>query len=273
MSQSDIPEYGAPPVPPPGHYEEVQEPARLGPVQRFIGVLFSPGETFADVNRKATLIAPIIIGIIIALAGSTFFTWRVNPDWDRILRDQVRKGAERSGQPMPSEEVIQQQVSIGKAIAKFAPLFAIIVVPLYYAILAGIFALGLMLMQAKATFKKIMSVVAWSSCATGVIALLVTIGSLMLKDEASLKEIDPTRPATITVTNLGAFLDESVSAPIRAIASSIDIFTIWFLILLSIGFAAISGSRKIKSSKTGTLVFSLWIVWVLLLAGYASFFG
>jgi hypothetical protein len=103
--------------------------------------------------------------------------------------------------------------------------------------------------------------------------LLVTVGSLMLRDEASLRDIDPTKPATITVTNLGVLLDEGVSPVIRAVASSIDIFTIWFLILLSIGFAAISGARKMKASKTGALVFGLWFVWILLVVGYASLFG
>ncbi|HEU4389707.1 MAG TPA: hypothetical protein VFV34_18020, partial [Blastocatellia bacterium] len=30
----------------------VEEPAKLGPLQRLTGVIFSPGETFADMKRK-----------------------------------------------------------------------------------------------------------------------------------------------------------------------------------------------------------------------------
>ena len=45
----ETPDYAAPQTieqPP------VEEPARLGPLGRLTGTLMSPGETFADVNRK-----------------------------------------------------------------------------------------------------------------------------------------------------------------------------------------------------------------------------
>ena len=264
-----IPTYGAP------HQQDqprVEEPARLGSVARLTGTLLSPGETFADVNRKPTWIAPMIIAIATVLASTFFFQWRVHPDWDSIMRNQIKKRMERSNQSL-TEEQMQQQVAFSKSIARFFPIIGAIVTPIIYVILAGIFALGLMFIQAKTTFKKILSVVAWSSAAVGIIATVVTIASLMVRDEEGLRSIDPTQSAGIVPSNLAVFLPSTASAVLKAVAASLDIFTIWILILLSIGFASIAGSRKIKTGNTATVVFGFWAVYVLLKIGWAAAFG
>ncbi|MEK6407121.1 MAG: Yip1 family protein [Acidobacteriota bacterium] len=263
------PPYGAP------HQQDqtpVDEPARLGPLARLTGVLLSPGETFADVNRKPTWIAPMIIAIATVLASTFFFQWRVHPDWDSIMRNQMKKQMEKSNQSL-TEEQMQQRVDFGKSIAKFSPIIAAVFTPIIYVILAGIFALGLMFIQAKTTFKKILSVVAWSSAATGIVATVVTMASLMVRDEEGLRSIDPTQSSGIVPSNLAAFLSSETSAVIKSVAGSIDIFSIWFLILLTIGFAAIAGSRKITTGKTATVVFGFWAVYVLVKVGWAAVFG
>jgi hypothetical protein len=249
-----------------------EEPARLGPFARLTGTLFSPGETFEDVNRKPTWIAPMLIAVVTVLASTFFFQWRVHPDWDSIMRTQIKKRMERTNQSL-TEEQMQQQVAFGKTIAKFSPLIAVVVTPILYVILSGIFALGLMFIQAKTTFKKILSIVAWSFTATAIVQTIVTMASLMVRNEEGLRSIDPTQPAGIVPSNLAAFLPSETAAVIKSLAGSIDIFTIWFLILLTIGFAAIAGSRKITTGKTGTVVFGFWLVFVLIKLGWAAAFG
>jgi hypothetical protein len=275
MSESEnqtpdtTPIYGAPQL---QDQAAAEEPARLGPFARLTGTLLSPGETFADVNRKPTWIAPMIIAIATVLASTFFFQWRVHPDWDSIMRNQMKKQMERTNQSL-TEEQMQQRVAFGKTIAKFTPIIAAVFTPIVYVILAGIFALGLMFIQAKTTFKKILSVVAWGCAATGIVATIVTMASLMVRDEESLGSIDPTQGAGIVPSNLAAFLPSGTSAVIRSLAGSLDIFTIWILILLSIGFAAIAGSRKITTGKAATVVFGFWAVFVLLKVGWAAAFG
>jgi hypothetical protein len=263
------PVYGAPQQ---HDQSAAEEPARLGPFARLTGTLLSPGDTFADVNRKPTWIAPMIIAIATVLASTFFFQWRVNPDWDSIMRNQIKNRMERSNQSL-TEEQMQQQVSFAKGIAKFSPIIGAAVTPIFYVILAGIFALGLMFIQAKTTFKKILSVVAWSSAATGIVATIVTMASLMVRDQEGLRSIDPTQSAGIVPSNLAAFLPSDTSAVIKSVGGSLDIFSIWLLILLTIGFASIAGSRKITPGKTATVVFGFWAVYVLLKVGWAAAFG
>lgn len=259
-------------VPPQTDQTPVEEPARLGPLARLTGTLLSPGETFADVNRKPTWIAPMIVAILTVLASTLFFQWRVHPDWDSIFRAQIKKQLERTNQSL-TEEQMQQRLSISKSIAKFSPIIAAVFTPIFYVILAGIFALGLMFIQAKTTFKKILSVVAWTSAAVGIVSLVVLVASLMIRDEESLRGIDPTQSSGIVPTNVAAFLPSETSPIIKAVAGSLDIFTIWTLILLTIGFAAIAGSRKITTGKTATVVFGFWAIFVVLKVVWAAAFG
>jgi hypothetical protein len=249
------------------------EPARMGAGARFIGALMEPGKTFEDVNRKPDWIVPLIILALLA-AGLTFFTnWKLKPDIDKITREAIRKQADRSGGQMPPEDQIQQQVKISTIINKFVPLIAPVGVGIWTLILSGIYALGMLLLQAKTTFKKIFSVVLWSSVATGIIYNIVYIASLMVKDEEGLRGVDIQNPTASVPTNVGAFLDSTTSPVLRALASSIDLFSIWNIVLLSIGFAAIAGSRKIKPGKAATMVLGVWVIGVLIKAAFASLFG
>jgi hypothetical protein len=168
---------------------------------------------------------------------------------------------------------MQQQLTIGKTIAKFTPIIAAIATPIVYVILAGIFALGMMFIQAKTTFKKILSVVAWSRAAIGVVETVVMMASLMIRDEESLRSIDPTQASGIVPTNVAAFLPSVTSPAIKSLAGSLDIFTIWTLILFTIGFAAIAGSRKITTRKTATVVLGFWVIYVFLKVVWAAVTG
>ena len=282
QTNDDAPSYAVPDIQ--SRYEQAppQEPARIGWAGRLIGTLFSPGETFEDVNRKPTWLAPFIISVAITLAGSAFFEWRVKPNWDKFFQTMIEK---RLGQPLkelpPERQAqIQKQLEWQKMFAKTdfsSPLLILISVGKFvishifaFLIPAGVFALGLMFMQAKTTFKKILSVVAWSWCATTLVSIIVTVAALMVRDSESLKDFNLNDTAGIVPTNLAVILPSGTAPFLNSIAGSLDIFTIWYLILLAIGFAAIAGAKNFKPGKTATLVFGVWVVWVLIKAGFAS---
>ncbi len=241
------------------------ETARLGPFQRLIGVLFSPGETFQDINRKPTWLAPLLIAIVLGVCNTFFFNWWVNPDWNRIGRDMIRQRVNKAGTEMPPEDQIQQQVKVMQVIGSLFPAFVVVITPVLFLVMAGVFALGMMLMQAQTTFKRILSVVAWSFCGVmSVVNTIVTDASLLVRDRESLDAINPMDQSGVSATHLGVLLGSDSSPVLKALASSLDLFSLWMIILLSIGLAAVAGSRKITAGKTATLVVSLWLVLVLL---------
>jgi hypothetical protein len=274
MSQSpdsvDVPSYaGAEPstsavVAPPA------EPAKLGPFARLTGVLFSPGETFQDIGVKPTVIVPIIISILLSVGGYYFFMWRAQPNMDAIIANQIKKGP--GGQNM-NEEQVQQAVQRGKSWSKvITPIFLVAGPAILVFFVGGLYALGMMMIQAKTTYMKIVSVVAWTYASLGIVGFILTVAVLMVQDTETLKSLDPSRLTTIVPTSLGSLVDVS-SPALRSFLSSIDVFSIWRIILLSIGLAAVAGSKKVKSSKTAAIVVGLWLVGVLIAVGWASIFG
>jgi Yip1 domain len=265
--QGDAPAYGRPEGR--THQEPPSEPARLGPLQRFFGALFSPGPTFDDVNRKPTWIFPILIIILLSVAFTFFLTTYFAEGWQDFMRKALEDRASRSGQPM-SEQDMADAIRIGTLMSYAIAIFGGVI---YYLFLSGIFTLSMMFIQAQTTFKKIFSVVLWSAAATSAVQTIVMVASALTVDSESRREFNPRTIGSLSPTNLAAFLPSDTSSAVLAAASAIDIFSIWFLILLVIGFAAIGGSRNITTARTARMVFGLWVGAILLRAAWGALLG
>jgi hypothetical protein len=72
--------------------------------------------------------------------------------------------------------------------------------------------------------------------------------------------------------NLAAVLPDDSAKWLVALCKSIDLFSLWTLILLAIGFAA-TNPKKLKGSKTFSIAFSVWAVFVVLRVGWAFIFS
>ena len=67
--------------------------------------------------------------------------------------------------------------------------------------------------------------------------------------------------ATLVRSNLGFLVDYKTNPMAFALLSSFDICSIWFLVLLIIGFSYVARVSKAKSAVT---IISLWILVLLL---------
>jgi len=69
-------------------------------------------------------------------------------------------------------------------------------------------------------------------------------------------------------TNIGAFLNPlETNKALYALATSLDVITIWTLVLLAIGIAAVSG---VKRTSGYIAVFGWWAILVLIGVGIAA---
>jgi hypothetical protein len=73
-------------------------------------------------------------------------------------------------------------------------------------------------------------------------------------------------------TNLAAVLPDESAKWLVALCKSFDVFTIWTLILLAIGFAVIN-PKKLKGGKPYVIAFSVWAAWVVCRVGWAFIFS
>jgi len=252
------------PNPDEGTSDHHEERPPIGPVGRITGILFSPTETFADIARHPTWAFILIVTILLSSASIFLLQFRVpnmEKRYEDILRQKIEEALEKQGAAKPPREALDRQIEMQKRIFRFLPLFPVAVIPLTALVLAGVFFVGLLVLQADTTFKKTFSVVSWSYGVTTSVGALLGLLVLFLRDPAL---IDPTNPEGWVATNLGAMLGlspEKTHPALFALSTSLDIFTIWFLILAAIGFSAIS--RKLPRTKSAILVFALWGVWVV----------
>lgn len=248
-----------PDIPP----EEERPPT--GPFQRLIGVIFSPGETFADINRKPTWAFALLVAIVASMGSAFLIRARVpnlEQRMEEIMRQQIERQLEQQGAPTGpvAQRQIEQAVSLNRKLFKFLPLFSIVTVPIAAVLVAGVFFLVLLMIQADTTFRKTFSITSWSLMATTLVSNVAMAIVLFLRDPTS---IDPTSPQGILATNLGAMLglsSKTTNSVVYATATSLDVFTIWFLILMVLGIEAIS--RKMSRMKAGVIAVILWCVWV-----------
>jgi hypothetical protein len=259
--------YAAAPTPPPA---QPAEPARLNAVQRFIGTLFSPGETFEDVNRKPTWLVPLLICLVSAIIFMWFVFSHFDAGWHRFLLKSMQDRAAQTNSPPPTPQDMERIYGFTKW-GQIVFVGIISVIACFAS--AGVLALGMMLMSAKATFKKILSVVTWSWATTGVLQLIVVIASIFVRGADAQENFNPRDIGSLGMTNLAAILPDDISPFLKGLAASFDVFAIWYLILLMIGLAAISGLRKAKASSMAPMVFGLWFVIVLIRAAIGAAFA
>ena len=245
-----------------------------GPIQFLAGVLTSPSKTFEVIRLRPTWIAPIVIAVMLAMIGNAFYWWRVNPDWEQRVRANIDRHRVTTGETM-SPEQIAQQVESAKMLGKFFILLPAVSIPAFCLGVAGFYVLafGLVFLRVP-PFKKILSVVAWSEVATQVVGLAIVTFLLIVIDNEKLTDLGSTN-SKLVQSNLGVLLPEGLSPAIKSLTTSLDVFTIWFLVLLTIGFTAIVGleMQKIGRWQITFLVFGMWLAWVLIKAALALGFG
>jgi Yip1 domain len=245
------------------------EQAPLNFFSRITGVWFSPGETFADIGRAPRVLIPTLLVMILAGLSAYMLTERYG--YENMVRKQMESVA-RSGlmsEAQVDEAIIRSTtpsaVTRGKIQGVVSPPIVTLVILL---ILAGLFKALSAIMGVRNTFKQIFSVTTYSFLAIALIFTLVFAASIYLKDPT---EIDLLNPVG---SNLGAILAlTGLSLPkfVLGVASFVDVFSIWRLALLAIGYSAVS--HKMKVGTAATFLVILYVIVALIGGAMASIFG
>jgi hypothetical protein len=234
----------------------------ISPFGRVIGVLFSPGKTFEDIVREPSWLVPIIISTLLSIIAVVALNQRVN--WREYITQQMEKNPRTANL---SADQKQQQAEVGAKFTVAIVYVAGVIVPVCFALLVGLVMMGAynLLAGAGARFGQSFAILAHVGL-VGIISTPIFLLVLFLKPPGT---IDPDNPV---VTNLGALLPEDSAKWLVALCKSVDIFSIWMLILIAIGFAAVN-PRKLKGAKPYTIAFTVWAVFVLIRVTWAFIFS
>lgn len=236
------------------------EEAPKSSVSRMIGVFVSPGETFADIVRKPDFLAPLVVGILATIAFSEIMLAKIG--MDRIVRMQLEQSGRMS--QMTSDQV-DQAVSQG---AKFGSIIThaigLLGAPIGILIIAAV-GLGIanLIFGAKTKFGVAFAVTSYA----GMISVLGAVVGILVMLFGDPEHFNPSAPVP---TALAFFMDQAhTSKPLFALATSLDLFTFWYMAILGIGFAATTGGRS-KPISVFLAFVAVWAVYVLAKVGIAA---
>ena len=233
---------------------------KLSAMQRVIGVFFSPGETFADVARVPSWVMPIVLLTILSMGVGVVMNMRV--DWRSVAEKQASQSprweqlsAEQKNQRLDMSEKISPYIAY--AIGALGPICFALIIGGAYLLLFNLF------LGAGIKFKTAFSITSHAFL-TGLISSPLMIIVMLMKQKG---DVDPEQ---MLASNVGAFLSSDAPKWLAKLGGSLEIFSIWWLALLVIGFCA-ANPKKISRAAAIGVVFGLWGVLVLAKVIWATF--
>jgi hypothetical protein len=235
--------------------------ASIGTFGRLTGVLFNPKPTFADIARRPTWVAPVVLLCLLNIAITAIFTQRVG--WRSFMEKRFENNS--SFQQLPPDQREQRLNQAVKTAPIFGYVFGVIGTLVVILVVAGVLLGAFNLLGgADLNFKTSLSIVSYAYM-PGVLGGLLGILILFLKDPSTI-DLE-----NLVASNFAALLASDSAKWLIALAKSFDLFVFWILILLAVGFSAAS-PKKITMGKALGFVVGLWLVFVIVRVGLAAIF-
>jgi len=232
----------------------------MGQLSRIFGIFFEPKKTFTDIAQRPSWLLPMIVVIVAVMGVSIAISQRIG--WQRIFESQMATNSRMQQlTPEQKQQTLEMQVKFA-SVGAYAG--AIVGVPIYDVVISAILlAIAGGIMSGGLRFKQVFAVVCYSGM-PGVISAILTVVVIFLKNPDDFNLQNP------LAFNLGAFLDpNSISKFVYSLATSMDLFVIWTILLIATGLKAAAGK---KLTFTGALV-AVAIPWALYVLGKASLAG
>jgi len=237
-------------------------PASMSEAGRLAGIFWEPKPVFQDLAARPRFWVPLIILTILSAVYIVSFSRVVG--FESMIQRQL-EASPRTAQLPPEQRARAIQVGMSFAVpAAYAG--AVLGVAIASLVIAGIL-LGCfnLLGGAKLRYRQAFSITCYSFLPSGLASILAMV-VMSLKDPA---DFDLQHPLPL---NVGAFLDpRAVGGFVYSVASSLDLFSIWVMLLLALGFS--TAARKMSFGKGLGLVLLPWAVWVLLKSSLAGLTG
>jgi hypothetical protein len=229
--------------------------------QNLIDVYFSPRDAFTRIVRSPRVLVPLVVYVVLVLGFTG--VWMQKMDAREFMKTQIEESGRADKIPAEQREAIIEQQ------AKWMPIFAWVLGPVGIAVTLLVIAGALLFIYrffyaAEVSFRQSFAIVTWVFLAVGLVTTPVTLAVMSLKGDWNIN------PQEAVQANLGLLLDRSAAAkPLWALLTSIDVFSLWLVFLLAVGFA-VASKKTTGSALWGVAI--PWIVIVLVKVGWAAIF-
>jgi Yip1-like protein len=238
----------------------------LSEPQRLVNVFIDPKATFQDLKRNASWWIPWLLVAVFSLVPGILVVQKV--DLHRVIEQQIEKSpsAQRRMEGLTPEQRakgIEFYVGLAKGTTYAYPVLHLLKCLIIAAILMVVFNFFL---AAEVPFQRAMAVVAYSYIPFIIYAILLTVSLLVSADPNNIEITNP------MPTNPAFFMDPTGNRFLYSLAASLDIFNIWTVVLLGLGFSAASNNRKPDTGTGITTMLVVYGVLVLCALGWKALF-
>jgi hypothetical protein len=239
----------------------------LTQLQRVTNVFSAPSKTFEDIKRGDT--SWWMPWLILAIVGYLFFAAvATKVTMQTVVDNQMKLASEKQQEQLakapPEQRELSNKISLYVTEGVFiaSPVFVLLVAAVVSLVLWGTINF---VFAGKAKFGGIFAVWFFANLPSIVKSLLgiVVIYVGGTAETFNIKNFAP--------TNVAAFLPVmETNKAVYALASSLDVITIWSLFLMGMGIAIVAG---VKRSSGYIAVFGWWVLLVLIGVGWAAAMG
>ena len=233
---------------------EPEEEAELSHTDKLVGVFTEPGKTFEKMAKSGAKTSDWLIPLVILIAVIVLSV--ILKGMDPQIKLQQKQEAEQRIQEMVDNGTITQeqadqqmqrmeQFQSGPFMIITTAISTIIISFIVFFIISGLLMLFVkLILKGEGTYKDAMSAYGLPYYILIIMWIVIVILSLVMGK-------------SFQSTGVSAFMDLDKGSLVNFILSKVDVFSIWFYAVLSIGFA-----KMFKSPTTGKyfiLIFGLWI--------------
>jgi hypothetical protein len=224
----------------------------LSEAERVIDTFVAPTKTFTDLRRSSNWLVPFLLLTIVSIAMVMVVDKKLG--MEKVVENQLAlqpKQAARLDQLTPEQRAAQMQtiIKFNRIVGYAYPVVLIIILAIIAALLLATFNFGF---GTELTFNQCLAVCMYTSL-PGIVKALIAILAVAVGGGEAFTFQNP------VASNLSGLVDPS-SHFLYSVATSLDVFTIWTLVLTGIAFACLT---KVKRGTCLAVVFGWWALAVL----------
>jgi hypothetical protein len=228
--------------------------ARLG------GVYVSPGAAFGEIGRDPRLGIPIVVLIVIGFLLGFFLSTHI--DIESLLQQQ-QSTAQSPLSPERIASLVKGMIILVTGVGSI--LFALVV--------AAVVLLISKIVNAENSYSALLAVTVYSNTAITIVSGVLLVLIITLKGSG---ELDPRNISSALSSSLGAILaklfgEDFLPKYFMKLLNYVDFFQIWRIVLLAIGYSAVS--RKLKTATIAAWLVGLYAILALIGAAVGSLRG
>ncbi|MCP3964554.1 MAG: hypothetical protein GY719_42540 [bacterium] len=220
---------------------------------RVVTVFSSPTKTFRSIAERPTWLVAMLVLVVLAAISAGVAAPKI--DWQGTVDTKLHRASREM--PPGAELIINFLEEHGTGVMVFSHVLAPWII---YPMLAFVFHRVFMAMGSDLSFRTSLGVFVHGFMPWAV-AYLLSIPILMTTE--SLNLYDP----GFGTLSLGAFADGDTSLELWILLNSIDLFSLWSIVLLVIGYSIAANTDKLSAAL---VVVGLWAAWIVFMVAMAA---